>query len=409
MAAGELTGPTGSTGPAGSPPTASAPAGRRALLVSGSIGMGHDVMAAAFDVSLAARGWSSDTLDAMALLGGAGHRAGEAVFRSLLALPGTFDALHFHALRGGNRLAGLLDQQAARRIAPRLERQLRDSPASLVVSVFATAASAMSRVRAAGLTARTVTFCTDVNPHRLWVHPYTDVYLVPSPTSAAFLRRFEPEARVIVVPAPVRPAFASVPSRAAARAALAVPDDAQVVLLMTGSWALGPLPAVAQSLAAAGVHVLAVAGRNTSVEAALRAAAGVAAPAAGAGGAASGAGAGGAASPMGSTAGRILPFGFTDRVPELMAASDVVVTSAGDTCSEARVVGRRMVLLDVVAGHGRENLQHELELGGAVVASTEPDLLVRGVLHALNAGSDPESEDRTPAWEAAVEEIVDGL
>jgi len=359
---------------------------RRALLVSGSIGMGHDVMADAFAFSLAGRGWSSETLDAMALLGGTGHRAGEAVFRSLLGIPGTFDALHFHALRGGNRLAGWLDNQAARRIAPRLATVLRDEPASLVVSVFATAASAMSRVRASGVGARTVTFCTDVNPHRMWVHPNTDIYLVPSPTSAAFLRRFEPEARVLVVPAPVRSAFYDAPSRADARASFGIPLDARVALLMTGSWALGPLADVARSLAAAGVHVLAVAGRAAAVESALRTAA--AAP---------------------ETGGRIVPFGFTERVPELMAACDVVVTSAGDTCSEARVIGRPMVLLDVVAGHGRENLQHELELGDAVVASTAPDLLVRGVLRALTDGADPAPQDRRTGWEAAVEEIVDGL
>ncbi len=345
--------------------------------------MGHDVMADAFATSLGTRGWSTETLDAMALLGGTGHRLGEAVFRTLLGIPGTFDALHFHALRGGNRLAGFLDDQAARRIAPRLSSVLRDSPASLVVSVFATAASAMSRVRADGVDARTVTFCTDVNPHRLWVHPNTDVYLVPSPTSAAFLRRFEPEARVLVVPAPVRSTFYDAPSRAGARSSLGIPADARVALLMTGSWGLGPLAAVAQSLAAAGVHVLAVAGRRASLETELRAAA--------------------------VTQPRIVPFGFTDKVPELMAACDVVVTTSGDTCSEARVIGRRMVLLDIVAGHGRENVQHELELGDAVVASTPPDLLVRSVLRQLATGSDPAPQDRRKAWEEAVDDIIDGL
>ena len=36
---------------------------------------------------------------------------------------------------------------------------------------------------------------------------------------------------------------------------------------------------------------------------------------------------------------RVIPFGYTDRVPALMAASDVVVTSSGDTCREARTLG----------------------------------------------------------------------
>ena len=49
-----------------------------------------------------------------------------------------------------------------------------------------------------------------------------------------------------------------------------------------------------------------------------------------------------------------------------MAAADLVITSSGDTCSEARAVGRPLLLLDVVPGHGRDNLQHELELGDAV-------------------------------------------
>ena len=58
-------------------------------------------------------------------------------------------------------------------------------------------------------------------------------------------------------------------------------------------------------------------------------------------------------------------FGFTDRIPELMAAADLVITSSGDTCAEARAVGRPLLLLDLVPGHGRDNLQHELELGDA--------------------------------------------
>ena len=55
-----------------------------------------------------------------------------------------------------------------------------------------------------------------------------------------------------------------------------------------------------------------------------------------------------------------------------MAAADLVVTSSGDTCAEARTVGRPLLLLDVVQGHGRDNLQHELELGDAGVTSAAP-------------------------------------
>jgi len=60
-----------------------------------------------------------------------------------------------------------------------------------------------------------------------------------------------------------------------------------------------------------------------------------------------------------------------------MAAADLVITSSGDTCSEARVIGRHLLLLDVVPGHGRENLQHELSRGSADVTSAEPNALRR--------------------------------
>jgi hypothetical protein len=109
---------------------------------------------------------------------------------------------------------------------------------------------------------------------------------------------------------------------------------------MDSGWGFAPLPAAAAALADAGVHVLAVAGRNARAERELRA--------------------------LAATRPLLRPFGFTDRVPELMAAADVVVALPGAaTCAEARVVGRRLVLLDVMPGHGRDNLLHELEQGGA--------------------------------------------
>jgi hypothetical protein len=65
-------------------------------------------------------------------------------------------------------------------------------------------------------------------------------------------------------------------------------------------------------------------------------------------------------------------------------------------------VGRRLVLLDAMPGHGRENLQHELELGGADVCSPRPAELTAGVLAALNrAGSAPSSALPAGEWHQA--------
>ena len=334
-----------------------------AVLLSGSIGMGHDALAAACAAALEARGLRTDTLDAMRLLGRRGNSAGERVFRTMLAVPGLYDAFHFAGLRTGSRLALQADAAARRQLVPRLARYLDEHPAGLAISVFSTGASAISALAPRYPAMGHVVFCTDVTPHRLWVHPNVDLYLVTSQAAEAGVRRFQPDARVLVMPAPVRPAFYRAPSQDAARDALGIPRGERCVLLMSGAWGLGPVGAAAQALGNAGVHVLAVAGRNARLEHRL--------------------------TEVATAQGRVRAFGFTDRIPELMAAADLVITSSGDTCTEARIIGRPLLLLDVVQGHGRDNLQHELELGEAGVTSPDAADVARSALAALDRVKPP--------------------
>lgn len=344
-----------------------------ALLVSGSLGQGHDVMARACADTLEERGWTTSTVDAMTLLGRRSGAAGEAVFRRLLDLPGVYDAFHFSALRPGARIALAADAAARSRLVPALRQLVERQRPELVVSVFATATSAVNALP--GRDFRHFVFCTDVTPHRLWVQEGTDLFLVTSEVAACAVRRYRPEAAIAVLPAPLRAAFYRAPGRAEARAQAGVPPHARCVLLMSGAWGLGPLARCACALAAAGPHVLAVAGHNGELERRLRSAA-LREP-------------------------RLHPFGYTDRVPALMAAADLVVTSSGDTCSEARAIGRRLLLLDVVQGHGRDNLQHELELGHADVVSARPQEVVRAALAALGRPAPGPSPGATPdGWRA---------
>ncbi|HUC58628.1 MAG TPA: glycosyltransferase [Streptosporangiaceae bacterium] len=336
---------------------------RHAVMLSGSIGMGHDHLAEACSSALRAEGWSTEKLDLMKLLGRGADSIGDRVFRTMLSLPGLYDAFHFAALREGNRLSYLVDAAARRQIVPRLREHLDANPSDLVISVFATGASAMSALAGRYPGLRHVVFSTDVTPHRLWVHSHVDLYLVTSEAAERAVRRFAPEARVQVVQAPVRDAFYQPPPQSSARQLFDVPSQDPCVLLTTGAWGLGPVAQAAEALGDAGVHVLAVAGRNAPLEHRLRV--------------------------VSERQPLVRPFGFSDRIPELMAASDLVITSSGDTCTEARVIGRPLLLLDVVQGHGRDNLQHELELGDAAVASGRPQEVVRATLSALDHAKPP--------------------
>src|SRR5580700_11196084 len=239
---------------------------RSALLLSGSIGMGHDALAAACASSLESQGWSTATLDAMKMLGRRNGSAGEAIFRTMLSVPGLYDAFHYSALRTGGGLARLADAGARRQLVPRLRSYLDEHPAELLISVFATGAAAASELAGRYPAMRHIVFCTDVTPHRLWVHPNVDMYLVTAEIAELAVLRFRPEARVQVVPPPVRPAFYRAPAQAQARLELGIPPGERCVLLMSGAWGLGPVAQAARSLGDAGVHVLAVAGRNARLE-----------------------------------------------------------------------------------------------------------------------------------------------
>jgi UDP-N-acetylglucosamine:LPS N-acetylglucosamine transferase len=340
---------------------------RIGLILSGSLGKGHDTVAEASAAALAPLGVSSRIVDSMALLGGPGSRLGDWVFRTILGSPPVYDAFHFNQLRPGRWLARAMDGAALNVMWPRFLAEAERQPPELILSVFATGAAAGARYKRSHPTVTTAVFITDSFAHAMWVHPETDLFLVTSSVCATAVRRYRPRARVAVVTHPTRPMFYDAPSRAVARERLGVPADARCALLMSGAWGIGPVAECAAALARQGVWVLAVAGSNAKLERQLRA--------------------------LAATEPRVVPFGFTDRVPELMAASDVVVSSSGDTCREARVVGRGLVLFDVVPGHGRENLAHELELGNAAVCSPTPASVAAAVDAYLD---DPDHGDTPP-------------
>lgn len=74
------------------------------LILSGSIGKGHDSVAEACRVALADGGLPGRVLDCMALLGGPEARIGMSLFRRMLDIPSVYDGFHFSHLRSGSWL-----------------------------------------------------------------------------------------------------------------------------------------------------------------------------------------------------------------------------------------------------------------------------------------------------------------
>jgi processive 1,2-diacylglycerol beta-glucosyltransferase len=356
----------------------------RALILTGSLGAGHDASAARLSEELVALGWQVRVLDAMALLGGRSAAAGEAVFRRLInSGGGGYDALHFAHLRTGSRLALALDRSAVARLLPALRRTLGPDD-RLVLSTFPTGAAAAARLAAERPQLRTVVLCTDPVVHRLWVHPGTDLFLVTSPAAAAWVRRFRPDARIEVIPFPLAAQFTAPPDRDSARRELGLPGSARCVLLLGGGWGIGPIEELAALLAGRGVDVLAVAGRNRPLAARL--------------------------ARLADRQARVHAFGFTDRMATLMSAADLVVSAPGAaSCAEARAVGRPLVLLDVLPGHGRETIDHELGRGGAAVAGAGPAGAARVIEAALHHPIRAESAAGATDWPERFRAAMAGL
>jgi processive 1,2-diacylglycerol beta-glucosyltransferase len=342
----------------------------RALVLTGSLGMGHHVVTEVVANSLEQMGWSTSVFDCMSMLGRLSGKTGDWVFRKITATPTLYDGVHFSHFRTGSRLATLVDWGATNRLVPALADHLAAEPTDLLVSTFATGASAIAKLASYGVAASaaapsaTVALCTDVCMHSLWVRDGIHLFLVTSEAAAASVRRYVPRAPIAIVPAPVRPEFHQAPTQAEARAALGIDGQAPCALVMGGGWGLGPLAETAEALAEQGVVVPVVAGHNEQLALVL--------------------------DQVARRQPRVMPFRFTDQIPTLMAAADLVLTTPGaTTCSEARVVNRPLLLLDVMPGHGRDNIQHELELGAADVCDAAPERLVQCALGALERSAPP--------------------
>jgi UDP-N-acetylglucosamine:LPS N-acetylglucosamine transferase len=239
---------------------------------------------------------------------------------------------------------------------PRVAARADELDPELILAVFATGAAAAARYKRSHPHVMTAVICTDSFAHHLWVHDGIDLFVATSHVGAEAIRLHRPDANVAVITHPVRRAFYEIPDRTATRATIAVPPAAPCVLLMAGAWGIGPLEACALKLIDDGIHVIAIAGSNRPLEVRLQT--------------------------LARSVPQLHPFGYTDQIAQLMAASDVVVTTSGDTCREARVVGRYLMIVDTVPGHGRENLQHELELGQASACRSDADA-VRACVRAV--------------------------
>jgi processive 1,2-diacylglycerol beta-glucosyltransferase len=331
------------------------------LVVSASVGAGHDGAARELTKRLEAKGIRTKTVDFL----DAAPRIGpliKAVYEfQLRVAPWSYEALYRVCYLGwilcaplGFLLAAVFGRQ--------LRRWATELGASAVVSTYPLSSVTLGRLRTRRwrpLDIPAITFITDFAVHPMWVHPGIDLNLCVHPDSAATAH--QATGRPATAPGPmVAQAFRSdLPSRAAVRQEMGISADARVALVVAGSWGVGELEETFAALARCGDWFpVAVCGQNEALRQRLEV--------------------------LGT--GRV--FGWTDKMPQLMVASDVLLQNAGGlTCMEAFAVGLPVVTFRPIPGHGRQNAINMDSAGVAVFATDTASLR-----DALERATDPAGE-----------------
>jgi diacylglycerol O-acyltransferase / wax synthase len=325
---------------------------RRALIVSASIGEGHDAAGRALRQAIP-RVWPGcrvGWLDTLAIMGpGVAPAARRGYVTQVQHVPWMyeffFDAMWRHRwyLDATRRAIG---SWCGRRLAP----HIRSFGPDVIISTYPMGSAGLSWLRRHGrLGVPTGAWVPAFCPHPFWLYPNLDITYVMHPSAAAIAARAEPGLRVAVGALPVADAFAPA-DQAAARARLGVDPGRFTVAVCTGSFAFGGVSRAVGALLAAGpqVQVVVVCGRNERLRRRL--------------------------SSRGEP-GRLVVLGWTGDMPGWMAASDVVVSNAGGaTGLEAVASGRPVIMFEPIAGHGRANASLMASCGLALLAPSPADL-----------------------------------
>jgi UDP-N-acetylglucosamine:LPS N-acetylglucosamine transferase len=335
----------------------------RVVVVSASVGAGHDGAARQLVHELTAAGYAVTCHDLLDLGPPGVGRALRGVYAAELRFAPRSWGRVLRQLERRPWLAGALGGFFARLATKRMRAALDVAPVA-VLSTYPLASQAMGRLRRRGeLTASTVTFLTDLSVHPLWVATGIDLHVALHEVAAGQARALGAE-RVAVCRPAVSSAFAEPADRserADTRARYGLPADGPVALVVAGSWGVGEIFEAATEIAATGLATpVTVCGHNEELQARL-----------------AGAGVG-------------VALGWVTEMPALVRAADVVVQNAGGLTSlESMAAGVPVLSYRCLPGHGRTNAE-ALDRAKLATWVTEPAGLADALRAALADGPGPD-------------------
>src|SRR6202035_2915840 len=219
-----------------------------------------------------------------------------------------------------------------------------------------------------------------------WAQPGIDMHLVMYGESMPSVERIAGKGSARLVRPLISAEFLEPRCPLETRRALGLPEDGRMVVVSGGGWGVGDIAGAVREFTRVPevTSIVCLAGHNEQLAHKL--------------------GQAFAAEP------RVHVYGFTDKMPELLAAADVLVHSTdGVTCLEARAAGTPVVSYGLPVGHARLNTRAMASLDLVRLANDTDELReqVRASFAAGVNSADGASAERAAQGQPAVDAVLD--
>jgi processive 1,2-diacylglycerol beta-glucosyltransferase len=327
---------------------------RRVLILSANVGEGHAAAARALAQQLEDGHDDVEVtvIDGLRAMGRILHYVVEDGYRTQLRLmPWSYSLMYWmleHVAPVRWIAAKVLFRLGARRLRGRIAEHAPD----VIVSTYPAVTVVLGRLRELGyVDSLTVATITDMTGLFFWAQRGIDMHLVMYDESVASVEKIAGSGSVRLVRPLIAAEFLEPCGRAEAREALGLPVDGKVIVVSGGGWGVGDIAGAVDELARIpDAQLICLAGKNDAIREKL----------------------------AGRFEGdpRVQVLGFTDRMPDLLAAADVLVHSTGGvTCLEAMARGCPVVSYGLPVGHAKINTRAMAQLELVRLAGSTDELL----------------------------------